>query len=73
VGTAHACRNGGEDIGQALALMGVRPVWDWPTGALVGLEVIPLSLLQRWPRVDVHLRHLRPVPRWPFSIDLGWD
>jgi cobaltochelatase CobN len=48
-------RNGGEDIAQALALMGVRPVWDGPTRRMVDLEVIPLSLLGR-PRVDVTLR-----------------
>ena len=38
-------RNGGEDIAQMLALMGVRPVWDGPTRRLVDLEVIPLALL----------------------------
>ncbi|MCP9850067.1 cobaltochelatase subunit CobN [Cyanobium sp. Morenito 9A2] len=53
-GTA-TMRNGGEDIAQALALMGVRPVWDGPTRRLVELEVIPLTLLGR-PRVDVTLR-----------------
>ncbi len=53
-GTA-TMRNGGEDIAQALALMGVRPVWDGPSRRLVDLEVIPLSLLER-PRVDVTLR-----------------
>ena len=53
-GTA-TMRNGGEDIAQALALMGVRPVWDGPSRRMVDLEVIPLSLLQR-PRVDVTLR-----------------
>jgi Cobalamin biosynthesis protein CobN and related Mg-chelatases len=53
-GTA-TMRNGGEDIAQMLALMGVRPVWDGPTRRLVDLEVIPLALLQR-PRVDVTLR-----------------
>jgi cobaltochelatase CobN len=53
-GTA-TMRNGGEDIAQALALMGVRPVWDGPTRRMVDLEVIPLSLLGR-PRVDVTLR-----------------
>jgi cobaltochelatase CobN len=53
-GTA-TMRNGGEDIAQALALLGVRPVWDGPTRRLVDLELIPLSLLQR-PRVDVTLR-----------------
>ena len=53
-GTA-TMRNGGEDIGQALALMGVRPVWDGPTRRMVGLEVIPLALMGR-PRVDVTVR-----------------
>ena len=48
-------RNGGEDIAQALALLGVRPVWDGPTRRLVDLEVVPLPLLGR-PRVDVTLR-----------------
>jgi len=53
-GTA-TMRNGGEDIAQALALMGVRPLWDGPTRRLVDLEAIPLQLLGR-PRVDVTLR-----------------
>jgi cobaltochelatase CobN len=53
-GTA-TMRNGGEDIAQVLALLGVRPVWDGPTRRMVDLEVIPLSLLGR-PRVDVTLR-----------------
>ncbi|MCP9809905.1 cobaltochelatase subunit CobN, partial [Cyanobium sp. HWJ4-Hawea] len=53
-GTA-TMRNGGEDIGQALALLGVRPVWDGPTRRMVDLELVPLSLLGR-PRVDVTLR-----------------
>ncbi len=53
-GTA-TMRNGGEDIAQALALMGVRPLWDGPTRRLVDLEVVPLPLLGR-PRVDVTLR-----------------
>jgi cobaltochelatase CobN len=53
-GTA-TMRNGGEDIAQALALMGVRPRWDGPSRRLVDLEVIPLAALAR-PRVDVTLR-----------------
>ena len=48
-------RNGGEDIAQALALLGVRPVWDGPSRRLVDLELIPLPQLGR-PRVDVTLR-----------------
>ncbi|MCT0199368.1 cobaltochelatase subunit CobN [Synechococcus sp. CS-1325] len=68
-GTA-TMRNGGEDIGQALALMGVRPVWDGPTRRMVGLEVIPLSLLGR-PRVDVTLR-ISGLFRDAFPQLVGW-
>ncbi|MFN9630723.1 MAG: cobaltochelatase subunit CobN, partial [Cyanobacteriota bacterium] len=53
-GTA-TMRNGGEDVAQALALMGVRPRWDGPTRRMVDLELLPLSALGR-PRVDVTLR-----------------
>ncbi|HET6792799.1 MAG TPA: cobaltochelatase subunit CobN, partial [Acidimicrobiales bacterium] len=53
-GTA-AMRTSGDDIAEALALMGVRPVWADESGRVAGLEVIPLSELGR-PRVDVTLR-----------------
>ncbi|MCS5705284.1 cobaltochelatase subunit CobN [Synechococcus sp. FGCU-3] len=68
-GTA-TMRNGGEDIAQALALMGVRPVWDGPTRRLVDLEVIPLGLLGR-PRVDVTLR-ISGLFRDAFPQLVGW-
>ena len=68
-GTA-TMRNGGEDIAQALALMGVRPVWDGPTRRLVDLEVIPLPLLGR-PRVDVTLR-ISGLFRDAFPQLVGW-
>ncbi len=45
-GTA-TMRNGGEDIAQALALLGVQPVWDGPTRRMVDLEVLPLAALGR--------------------------
>jgi cobaltochelatase CobN len=48
-------RTGGDDIAQALALIGVRPVWEVASGRVSGIEVIPLSELKR-PRVDVTLR-----------------
>jgi cobaltochelatase CobN len=48
-------RTGGDDIAQALALMGVRPRWEQTTGRVVGFEIVPASLLDR-PRVDVTLR-----------------
>ncbi|HNB26882.1 MAG TPA: cobaltochelatase subunit CobN [Alphaproteobacteria bacterium] len=54
-GTANM-RTGGDDIAQALALMGVRPTWDaGASGRVSGFEILPLSLLDR-PRVDVTLR-----------------
>ena len=53
-GTANM-RTGGDDIAQALALMGVRPTWDANAGRLNGFEVLPISILGR-PRVDVTLR-----------------
>ncbi len=53
-GTA-TMRNGGEDVGQLFALIGVTPVWDGPTRRMIDIEIIPLTILNR-PRVDVHLR-----------------
>ncbi|TZG27793.1 cobaltochelatase subunit CobN [Sphingomonas montanisoli] len=53
-GTANM-RTGGDDIAQALALMGVRPTWDWTSGRVTGFEVMPLAELRR-PRVDVTFR-----------------
>lgn len=68
-GTA-TMRNGGEDIAQALALLGVRPVWDGPTRRLVDLELIPLTALGR-PRVDVTLR-ISGLFRDAFPQLVGW-
>ncbi|MCB9944170.1 MAG: cobaltochelatase subunit CobN [Geminicoccaceae bacterium] len=53
-GTANM-RTGGDDIAQALALMGVRPCWDGVSRRMTGFEIMPLSVLGR-PRVDVTLR-----------------
>ncbi|BAZ15848.1 cobaltochelatase [Calothrix sp. NIES-4071] len=53
-GTA-TMRTGGDDIAQALALLGVQPVWDSAARRVVDLEILPLSVLGR-PRVDVTLR-----------------
>ncbi|MDX1464634.1 MAG: cobaltochelatase subunit CobN [Halomonas sp.] len=53
-GTA-TMRTGGDDIAQALALMGVRPIWSLGSRRVVDVEVIPCMLLGR-PRVDVTLR-----------------
>mgnify|MGYP001165270808 CR=1 FL=1 len=68
-GTA-TMRNGGEDIAQMFALLGVRPVWDGPTRRMVDLELIPLTLLER-PRVDVTLR-MSGLFRDAFPQLLGW-
>ncbi|MEB3273486.1 MAG: cobaltochelatase subunit CobN [Prochlorothrix sp.] len=48
-------RTGGDDIAEALALLGVRPVWEGPSRRVVDFEILPLSVLGR-PRVDVTLR-----------------
>jgi len=48
-------RTRGDDIAEALYLMGVRPVWDERNGRIQRLEIIPLEELQR-PRIDVVIR-----------------
>lgn len=53
-GTA-TMRTGGDDIAQALALLGVKPVWQKANRKVTGIELIPLMKLGR-PRVDVTLR-----------------
>lgn len=53
-GTANM-RTGGDDIAQALALIGTRPVWEQGSGRVTGFEILSLSDLQR-PRIDVTLR-----------------
>jgi cobaltochelatase CobN len=51
-GTA-TMRTGGDDLAQALALLGVRPVWSGQR--VVDTEILPAHVLRR-PRVDVVLR-----------------
>jgi cobaltochelatase CobN len=53
-GTA-AMRTAGDDIAEALALLGVRPVWEPESRRVIGLEPISLEELGR-PRIDVTLR-----------------
>jgi cobaltochelatase CobN len=68
-GTANM-RTGGDDIAQALALMGVQPGWDRNTGRVTGFEIMPQSVLGR-PRVDVVFRvsgFFRDA--FPFQMDL---
>jgi cobaltochelatase CobN len=53
-GTANM-RTGGDDVAQALALLGVRPAWERASGRVTGFEILPAAVLDR-PRVDVTLR-----------------
>ncbi|MBD6615055.1 cobaltochelatase subunit CobN [Komarekiella sp. 'clone 1'] len=53
-GTA-TMRTGGDDIAEALALLGVQPVWDGAGRRVVDFEILPLAIVGR-PRVDVTLR-----------------
>lgn len=48
-------RTGGDDLAEALALLGVQPIWDGASRRVVDFEILPLSGLGR-PRVDVTLR-----------------
>jgi cobaltochelatase CobN len=48
-------RTGGDDLAQALALMGCKPTWDHASNRVGGFVVAPLAQLGR-PRVDVTLR-----------------
>jgi cobaltochelatase CobN len=52
---SQTMRTGGEEIGTALALLGVKPVWDPASFRVTGFEIVPLMKLNR-PRVDVTLR-----------------
>jgi cobaltochelatase CobN len=48
-------RTGGDDIAEALALIGVQPIWDGPSRRVIDFEILPVSVLGR-PRIDVTLR-----------------
>lgn len=50
-----AMRTSGDDVAEALALLGIRPVWDDASRRVTGLEPVTLDQLGR-PRVDVTLR-----------------
>ena len=50
-----AMRTQGDDIGEILALLGVRPRWNPETRRVTGLEVVPAAELGR-PRIDVTVR-----------------
>jgi cobaltochelatase CobN len=48
-------RTQGDDIGEVLALLGVRPTWDDASRRVTGLDVVSLAELGR-PRIDVVVR-----------------
>jgi cobaltochelatase CobN len=48
-------RTGGDDLAQALALIGCRPRWDADSSRVSGFDILPLAVLSR-PRIDVTLR-----------------
>jgi cobaltochelatase CobN len=50
-----AMRTAGDDIGEVLALLGVRPIWDDASRRVVNLEAMSLQELGR-PRIDVTVR-----------------
>jgi cobaltochelatase CobN len=50
-----AMRTSGDDIGEVLSLLGVRPVWDEASRRVTDLEAIDLVELAR-PRIDVTVR-----------------
>jgi cobaltochelatase CobN len=53
-GTA-TMRTGGDDIAQALALLGVRPRWAPGSHRVTDFEIMPIAAFDR-PRIDVTLR-----------------
>jgi cobaltochelatase CobN len=48
-------RNSGEDVAEAMALLGIRPLWDGFYRRVVGFEILTPSSLGR-PRIDVTVR-----------------
>jgi cobaltochelatase CobN len=66
-------RTGGEDFAQALALLGVLPVWDHASARVSGFEIASLAA-REFPRVDVTL-HISGLFRdmFPGLISLFHD
>ena len=53
-------RTGGDDLAQAFALIGVRPLWDSATTRVSGFEILPPARRAARRR---DAAHFRPVPR----------
>ena len=53
-------RTGGDDIAQAMALMGVQPKWDGASRRVTGFDILPLSVMGgvRWSRITPCVRRL---------------
>lgn len=48
-------RTAGEEFAMALHLLGAKPIWDAGSERVSGVEILPITLLER-PRIDVTLR-----------------
>ncbi|WDF74472.1 cobaltochelatase subunit CobN [Novosphingobium sp. KACC 22771] len=48
-------RTAGEEFAMALHLLGAKPLWDLTSDRVVGVEILPLAMLDH-PRIDVTLR-----------------
>nr|WP_319949243.1 cobaltochelatase subunit CobN [uncultured Shimia sp.] len=48
-------RTAGEEFAMALHMLGAKPVWDEGSERVSGVEILPITLLDR-PRIDVTLR-----------------
>jgi cobaltochelatase CobN len=55
VWAGNTMRTLGEDVAEALYLMGVRPVWNSRNGRVEGIEIIPTGEL-KFPRIDITFR-----------------
>ena len=55
-------RTGGEDLAQAFALIGARPIWDHASNRVNGFEILPAGDA-RAPARRRDVAHFRPVPR----------
>ncbi len=55
VWAGNTMRTLGEDVAEALYLMGIKPVWNRRNGRIDGLEILPTEEL-KYPRVDITFR-----------------
>ena len=60
-GTANM-RTGGDDVAQALALIGARPLWEETSGRVTGFAITPLERIEA-PAGGRYLSRVRTFPR----------